>query len=789
MDRTTTQAPSNRVRLVVASSVMLTFISFWRAAAIVLNDLGSSAFYAGGIAEEAVGKAAPWFILGVMLFSFAVRAVYVESCSMFTRGGVYRVVKEALGGTFAKLSVSALMFDYILTGPISGVSAGQYITGLLNEMMVVGAAHGWLPHALMHPNHAAFQLPMNGTAAVLAAGVTVFYWWQNIKGIEESSDRAMEVMKITTVMVVILLTWGIYSAIHLGVKLPPFPTPSHLHFSSDALGIFRHTKAAGALGLFGVIMAFGHSVLAMSGEESLAQVNREIEHPKLKNLKRAAIVIAIYSLVFTGMASMLAVMLIPDAVRVPIYRDNLIAGMAMYMVGPQVLRIAFRVFVVVVGFLILSGAINTSMIGSTGVLMRVAEDGVLTDWFRKPQKRFGTSYRIVNMVALLQLFTIIVSRGNVITLGEAYAFGVIWSFTFNSLAMLVLRYKYKGERGWKVPPNFHIGKVEIPVGLASVFMVLVCTAIVNFFTKTVATVSGVAFAATFFCIFSFSERKIKQRHALTTEHLKEHFQLEHEDNVGREALKIKSGCVMVTMRDSANPFALKWALARTDTDDQDIVVLTARVMGVGGPEYLEASEQLFSEHEQMVFTKAVSVAESFGKHISLLVVPAGDVFAALVQTANSLEADAVVSGLSSRMTAEDQAFHVGQAWEAIPDPKRQFTFFIVSGDGEAQAFHIGPHVPTLQADDVQLVHRLWLNFHRDPQMQGLHHSDIVTYALTRLAGEYARDKQETLKDLRHSALTGHQMKGLAAPYPELPEEFSSQSEPAPEPFKDRNDTE
>ena len=97
--RTTVAPPSNRVRLIVASSVMLTFISFWRAAAIVLNDLGSSAFYAGGIAEHAVGASAPWFILGIMLFSFAVRAVYVESCSMFTRGGVYRVVKEALGGT------------------------------------------------------------------------------------------------------------------------------------------------------------------------------------------------------------------------------------------------------------------------------------------------------------------------------------------------------------------------------------------------------------------------------------------------------------------------------------------------------------------------------------------------------------------------------------------------------------------------------------------------------------------------------------------------------------------
>src|SRR5919201_399190 len=129
-------AGSNRVRIVVATSVALTFISFWRAAAIVLNDLGSSAFYAGGIAEEAVGKAAPWFIIGVMLFSFAVRAVYVEGRSMFVRGGVYRVVKEALGGTLAKISVSMLIFDYILTGPISGVSAGQYIGGLINSLLV-----------------------------------------------------------------------------------------------------------------------------------------------------------------------------------------------------------------------------------------------------------------------------------------------------------------------------------------------------------------------------------------------------------------------------------------------------------------------------------------------------------------------------------------------------------------------------------------------------------------------------------------------------------------------------
>src|ERR1700679_2940055 len=262
--------PSNRVKLVVASSVMLTFISFWRAAAVVLNDLGSSAFYAGGIAEEAVGKSAPWFILAVMLFSFAVRAVYVESCSMFTRGGVYRVVKEALGGTFAKLSVSALMFDYILTGPISGVSAGQYICGLLDELLVVAAQHNWLPAAMVaHHNHVP-QLPMDFTAAALAVFVTLYYWWQNIKGIHESSDKALEVMKITTVMVVILLLWGAYTVFHVGAHLPPLPRPSALTFSPDAFGFLKHTRYTEMLGLFGILMAFGHSVLAMSGEETLA---------------------------------------------------------------------------------------------------------------------------------------------------------------------------------------------------------------------------------------------------------------------------------------------------------------------------------------------------------------------------------------------------------------------------------------------------------------------------------------------------------------------------------------
>src|SRR5205807_6141520 len=117
------------------------------------------------------------------------------------------------------------------------------------------------------------------------------------------------------------------------------------------------------------------------------------------------------------------------------------------------------------------------------------------------------------LVVGLQLFTILVSGGNVYTLGEAYAFGVIWSFTFNSLAVLVLRFKYTGERGWKMPPNFKIGNVEIPLGLASVHLVLLSTAIVNLFTKSVATVAGIVFTIAFLFVFLISERIKMRKHA------------------------------------------------------------------------------------------------------------------------------------------------------------------------------------------------------------------------------------------------------------------------------------
>src|SRR5262252_5073107 len=215
-------APAGAQRVLIASTAMLAFISFWRAAAVVLNDMGSSAFYAGAIAEHFIGKTAPWFVLAIMILSFAVRSLYIESCSMFVRGGVYRVVKEAMGATLAKFSVSALMFDYILTGPISGVSAGLYLVGLINEVLAYF--------------HSSVQFPVNATAALFAILVTIYFWWENTKGIPESSEKALRIMYVTTVMVVVMIAWCAYTLAVRGGHLPPLPSLSTITYSKDALG-------------------------------------------------------------------------------------------------------------------------------------------------------------------------------------------------------------------------------------------------------------------------------------------------------------------------------------------------------------------------------------------------------------------------------------------------------------------------------------------------------------------------------------------------------------------------
>ena len=634
---------SKRTTAFVITTAMLTFISYWRGAALVLCDLASSAYYACGVAEHAIGKAAPWFILAIMVFSFFVRMVYMESCGMFVRGGVYRVVREAIGPSLAKISVSALLFDYILTGPISAVSAGHYLTGFINQI----CASIGIP----------LVLEPRLTSMIIAVVIILYFWRQNIIGIEESSTKALRIMQLTGVMTVVLVAWSVITLVLDPKPLPPFAP----QITDEALGWLSGFNWAHTIGAVGIIIALGHSLLAMSGEESLAQVYRELGAPKMKNLKRCAGIIFAFSFILTGIVSLLAVMIIPDGVR-DTYRDNLLSGLAMNLAGPEMAKLILQGFVVVVGALILSGAVNTSFVGANGVLNRVAEDGLLPPVMRKPHPRFGTTSRMVHLIAGLQIFTILLCQGDVYTLGEAYAFGVVWSFVSQTAAVMVLRWKNRQPREFEVPGNFSIKGIHIPVGIFLVFSMLLLLAVGNFFTKTVATKWGVIFTGMCYVALRISEAYTRRKTGADAQHHLERVNVQLESTATCETIGCKfENRILVASRDPNNLAQLRRAMAEIDPKKTDIVIMT--VNRTLSPEQTQSEELPIEEQE--LLTQIVTAAEKFGLHVIPLIVPATDPIYAIAKAAYDLNVKEIILGKSEKTSVEVQVEKFTFAWGYI----------------------------------------------------------------------------------------------------------------------------
>jgi hypothetical protein len=402
-------------------------------------------------------------------------------------------------------------------------------------------------------------------------------------------------------------------------------------------------------------------------------------------------VIFIYSLVFTSLVSFFAVMIIPDAERSQ-YFDNLISGISIFLVGPDGLKLAFHAFVVLVGTLILSGAVNTAIIGSNGVLNRVAEDGVLPEWFREPHNKHGTTYRIINLIVILQLLTIIASRGNVYILGEAYAFGVVWSFAMKALAVVVLRFTEPDVQRWRVPLNFRIRGIEVPVGLI-ITVTLFLLAGINVLTKKTATISGITFTLVFFAAFTIFERRRqaeKQKGAqgrarrVIEEGEMERFRLEVRENLSPASLQVRPGNILVPVHDPDSLRHLQKVLDEFDPEKVDVVVLSVNVNAAEENRDLAMqAEQVVDNYETLVFSRVVHVAEKAGKPVSLVAVAGKEPYFLILQAADKLRSSRTVVGLSFTVSASQQEQEVRLAWERLPAPRPTVTLEIVGGKRQA----------------------------------------------------------------------------------------------------------
>jgi hypothetical protein len=265
-------------------------------------------------------------------------------------------------------------------------------------------------------------------------------------------------------------------------------------------------------------------------------------------------------------------------------------------------------------------------------------------------------------------------------------------------------------------------------------LLLFATAVVNFLTKPLATIGGVSFSIFLFIVFTVSERHTLRQRGESHE-LHEEFRIAEQPLVDREEMKVRPGNILVTIRDPRNLYYLKKVLEDTDTNRQDVVVMTARIYhrdpSFSGTGKFDSGE-LFNDYEQKLFTKVVELAEKAGKHVSLMVVPTTNVFDGIMQTSQRLESSKVVCGLSNKLTADQQAKFTGDAWERLPEPRPNLVFEVNSPETGPVEYYLGPHAPRMRPQDLELLHKLWLEVSADPEFSCLHHYHIVGLALDRL---------------------------------------------------------
>jgi hypothetical protein len=389
--------------------------------------------------------------------------------------------------------------------------------------------------------------------------------------------------------------------------------------------------------------------------------------------------------------------------------------------------------------LILAGAVNTAIVGSNGVLNRVSEDGVLTDWFRHPHARFGTTHRLINMVVAFQIVTIIISRGDVTFLGNLYAFGVIWSFSMKGVAVLVLRYTHPQDREYRVPMNPVIFGKEIPIGLGLITLTLLAIAIINLFTKPSATIAGITFTVVLFCIFEYSEHRMRVKAAGAAHVELDQFNLAPEAELTPTSVGVAPGSILVPVSTYYSLYHLEAALRRVRQKQAEIVVLHVRLLRrAASGEYELAPDQLFSTIEQLLFTKVLALAEKEGKPVRLAVAAANDLWEGILRTAMNLQASTIVAGSSSKMPVIEQARAIGLTWERMPEPRPRVTLEIFAPSGQEQIFYLGPHAPRLTPNEIDLLHRIWLQLSDKLPGEEIHHHDIVHFAL----GEVEREMDE-----------------------------------------------
>ena len=702
--------PKAPVRVVLATTTLLRLISPGRGAALTFVELGGAAFFASGVGERALGASAPWFILAAVLIGVALRRVDLEACALFIPGGLYGTVKEAFGKPTAKVAASTLLVEYLLLGALAASVAGHYV--------------GALGTALLPLSRIKDTLPTEDVATLLAVGLLGLVWWRQRQGQSVPTDTVAWGVTLIVALLGVAVVWGTIDALAHGrwaALAPPLPRPY---------------DAAGALAL---LVGLGSCLFAVGGSEALTHVAPELQPPKIINLRRTARRVALFSVLLTAGIGFVAAALVPEAVRA-LWYDAPLVPLPPYLAGPVWIRSLLAIAGVVASVLLLGATVTRSALSSQTLLARLSNEGLLAGALRTQHARLGTPSRLIDMVAVAQISIVIMSAGQVSWLARMYAIGLVGAALLKIGALIEFRARKPGPRPFKVGFNFLTSRREWPLGLVLVAALLLIPATLVLVTGDPAAIAGAILVAILTAFLAVSERAAEAQGAGRP---LDDFQLMPATDLGLDHVDVRPGNLLVAVR---RPHMLAHlAQALQAAGDRDVVAMTVRLTSAGAPDDQPAPQA--TEDERRLFTAVVDMAERYGRAVRLLVVPASNVFDAVVDAVLRLHSSEVYTGESETLSADDQARLLGTAWERVPKSELLDVRLIIHhSSGRTATYHLGAHAPTLTPDDLNRIHALWLDVVKAVGPH-VHHRDVVRASLIHMEQELRGPNRDAALDL------------------------------------------
>jgi len=714
---------SRREIPIVLATTLVSFVPLSRAAALALTDLGTAAFFIGGTMQATLGAAAPWFVLSAAVLGFGLRAVDIESWALFVPRGLVGRVQEAFGSRVAGAAAAAALVERLFLAALAALVAGHYGFAFLSTV-------GQSVPAGIHTD-----LPTLGAVSLIG-----LLWIRARLGHLSSPGRVERLIWIVAGVLALVVVWG-FATVAIRSHWPALVPRPHLDLSRPAGSGWLRTVGLAWWAVSIVLAGVGQALPATGTGEPLTRGAAELPRPRVRSLRRVASAATLFAVVVVTGLSFLFPAVVPGAAQFPWFNAPVL-GLAQHLSGPDWLKFILTGVVAVAAIVLLSRAADAALIEARNVLFRIAEERSFAERLLRIHPRFGTPSSMIDALAAVTVAIVLAATGHVVWMAQAYAVALAAVTLWKCAALLKLR-RRNADLPYRVAVNWRIRGRERAVGLWTMLVLTGAAGIGMVALGEVAALGALGSLLGLTLLLVSSPLRVAPADDLDAEQLLPPTQL------SLDQIQPRAGTLLVPVR---NPHSLAHLVSALQTSrDREIVVMSVRLLSPDADDQA-AMQPLPTPTERALFSRVVAVAERYQRPVRLLIVPARNVFDAIVDAVLRLQASEISVGESVTLSADAQARLLGEAWERAEKSEGHEVHLVIHHHtGRSDTYHIGAHAPALTSGDLDLIHKLWLDASKAIGPQ-IHHHDIVRAALTQMADQLTgSQRDEALEAIRRTA--------------------------------------